>query len=38
VIGGGNSKKLDPFPKGCKKGDNDNAFIGGLRLIQKAPS
>lgn len=33
VIGGGNSKKLDPFPSDCRKGDNDNAFTGGWKLV-----
>lgn len=32
VLGGGNAKLLDPLPKGCRLGDNRNAFIGGLRL------
>ena len=32
VIGGGNVKKLDVLPKGCRPGDNANAFIGGFRL------
>ena len=32
VLGGGNSKKLDPLPAGCRLGANTNAFIGGFRL------
>jgi polyphosphate glucokinase len=32
VLGGGNIKKLDDLPPGCRRGDNDNAFIGGVRL------
>ncbi len=32
VLGGGNVKKLDELPPGCRQGDNDNAFIGGVRL------
>jgi polyphosphate glucokinase len=32
VLGGGNVKKLDELPPGCRRGDNDNAFIGGERL------
>lgn len=32
VLGGGNLKKLDELPPGCRPGDNDNAFIGGVRL------
>jgi polyphosphate glucokinase len=34
VLGGGNIKKLDELPPGCRAGDNDNAFIGGVRLWQ----
>lgn len=32
VLGGGNVKKLDVLPPGCRQGDNDNAFLGGVRL------
>jgi len=32
VIGGGNAKKLKKLPKGCRLGDNGNAFVGGFRL------
>lgn len=32
VLGGGNVKKLKELPKGCRKGDNGNAFIGGFRM------
>ena len=32
VIGGGNVKKLDALPAGCRQGNNDNAFVGGFRL------
>lgn len=32
VLGGGNVKKLDELPPGCRQGDNDNAFVGGVRL------
>jgi polyphosphate glucokinase len=32
VIGGGNAKKLDELPIGCRLGDNANAFIGGFQL------
>src|SRR3954451_17805016 len=34
VIGGGNAKLLDSLPEGCRRGDNKNAFQGGLRLWQ----
>jgi polyphosphate glucokinase len=36
VIGGGNVKKLKQLPKGCRMGDNANAFRGGFRLWDKA--
>jgi len=32
VLGGGNVKKLKTLPKGCRAGDNANAFVGGIRL------
>jgi len=32
VLGGGNVKKLDELPPNCRAGDNDNAFVGGVRL------
>ena len=35
VLGGGNVKKLDEMPPGCRMGDNDNAFLGGVRLWEK---
>ncbi len=35
VLGGGNVKKLDELPPGCKLGDNSNAFLGGVRLWQQ---
>jgi predicted NBD/HSP70 family sugar kinase len=35
VLGGGNVKKLDRLPKGCRAGANANAFIGGFRLWEK---
>ena len=34
VLGGGNSKKLKPFPAGCRLGDNAFAFDGGFRMWQ----
>jgi len=36
VLGGGNIHKLKVLPSGCRRGDNDNAFLGGFRLWQKA--
>src|SRR5215469_10125788 len=35
VLGGGNSKKLEKLPPGCRVGDNANAFLGGFRLWEK---
>jgi polyphosphate glucokinase len=35
VLGGGNVKKLDDLPPGCRHGDNRNAFIGGVRLWEE---
>jgi polyphosphate glucokinase len=32
VIGGGNAARLGKLPRGIRRGDNDNAFIGGFRL------
>lgn len=38
VLGGGNVKKLNELPKGCRAGDNANSFIGGFRMWDQAPS
>jgi polyphosphate glucokinase len=35
VLGGGNVKKLDELPPGCRAGDNANAFLGGFRLWEE---
>jgi len=35
VLGGGNAKNLKKLPKGCRRGDNSFAFIGGFRLWAK---
>ena len=35
VIGGGNAKKLTGMPPGCRRGDNNNAFLGGFRLWEE---
>jgi polyphosphate glucokinase len=32
VVGGGNAKLLRSLPRGVRRGDNANAFIGGYRL------
>jgi polyphosphate glucokinase len=36
VLGGGNAKKLDELPPGCRLGDNAFAFQGGFRLWDDA--
>jgi len=36
VLGGGNVKKLKELPRGCRAGDNANAFVGGFRLWEQA--
>ena len=38
VLGGGNTKKLDQMPPGCQPGDNENAFLGGVRLWEASAS
>ncbi len=40
VLGGGNVRKLKTLPKGCRAGDNANAFLGGFRMWESdaAPS
>lgn len=35
VIGGGNANKLKSLPKGCRLGNNGNAFRGGFRLWEE---
>jgi predicted NBD/HSP70 family sugar kinase len=32
VLGGGNVKKLQRLPEGCRRGGNEYAFFGGLRM------
>lgn len=36
VLGGGNVKVLKDLPKGCREGDNANAFLGGVLLWKTA--
>jgi polyphosphate glucokinase len=36
VIGGGNAARLGKLPRGVRRGDNANAFIGGFRLWSAA--
>jgi polyphosphate glucokinase len=38
VLGGGNIHKLKKLPRGCRPGDNANAFLGGFRLWQNYES
>lgn len=35
LLGGGNAKKVDPVPDGCRVGGNDDAFAGGFRLWEQ---
>ena len=32
VLGGGGAKELEELPDGCRRGENENAFLGGFRL------
>jgi predicted NBD/HSP70 family sugar kinase len=32
VLGGGNADKVDELPPNTRRGDNENAFLGGFRL------
>jgi polyphosphate glucokinase len=32
VLGGGGAQELDELPDGCRRGANENAFLGGFRL------
>jgi polyphosphate glucokinase len=36
VLGGGNVNNLKVLPRGCRVGDNANAFLGGFRLWKGA--
>ena len=41
VLGGGNVKKLDELPKGCRRGANEMAYVGGIRMwepVENLPS
>jgi predicted NBD/HSP70 family sugar kinase len=37
VLGGGNVHRFDQLPEGIERGENENAFLGGLRLWEKNP-
>ena len=32
VLGGGGVDELEDLPDGCRRGENENAFLGGFRL------
>ena len=32
VLGGGEAEELDELPPDCRRGGNENAFVGGFRL------
>ncbi len=36
VLGGGNVRKLKKLPRRVRRGDNRNAFVGGVRLWQQS--
>jgi predicted NBD/HSP70 family sugar kinase len=38
VLGGGNVHRFDQLPDGIERGENENAFVGGLRLWETGPS
>ena len=38
VLGGGNVHRFDRLPEGIERGENENAFLGGLRLWETDPS
>jgi predicted NBD/HSP70 family sugar kinase len=35
VLGGGNARKVRPLPPDTRRGDNDDAFVGGFRLWEE---
>jgi predicted NBD/HSP70 family sugar kinase len=36
VLGGGNARRLKHLPRGVRRGNNRNAFLGGLRIWRQA--
>ena len=36
VLGGGNAKRIDPLPPGCRRKDNQVAFVGAKRMWEGA--
>jgi polyphosphate glucokinase len=35
VLGGGNAERVEPLPEGVRRGGNEDAFTGGLRLWEE---
>ena len=35
LLGGGNAERVDPMPDGVRRGGNDDAFEGGIRLWEE---
>jgi polyphosphate glucokinase len=35
ILGGGNVRHFDVLPDGCRRGNNDDAFLGGFRLWEQ---
>jgi len=35
ILGGGNAKHVEPLPEGTRRGGNEDAFIGGIRLWEE---
>jgi len=38
VLGGGNARKVEKLPQRTELGNNNKAFVGGIRLWDKSPS
>ena len=38
ILGGGNAKKLKELPEGCRRGANEMAYIGGVRMWEPVES
>jgi predicted NBD/HSP70 family sugar kinase len=41
VLGGGNAKKIEELPEGCRRGANEMAYVGGIRMwepVENLPS
>ena len=35
ILGGGNVRHFDELPEGCRRGNNEDAFLGGFRLWEQ---